>query len=249
VSYLKGRIIGAIVIILLGVSMLLQRLGIADISLGRMISTFWPVIFIVIGLSLILDNKREKTKFYKNPNYNNKPDKSDYKESYDSQNFGNEQAGPKYNENYQNNNDEQRKINGDYQNNNYNNNYEYNQNNFNDANYRTSDDYINKITIFSGADERVFSKNFKGGNALTAFGGINIDLRNAIMSGMGTKLTVISFFGGITIRIPQGVRVITNGVPMFGGLTDKTKSNAYTDNSPIIRVNYFTAFGGIDIRN
>lgn len=48
--------LGALILILFGVLLLLDNLGVADF--GSMISTYWPLILILIGLSLLLRRRR-----------------------------------------------------------------------------------------------------------------------------------------------------------------------------------------------
>jgi len=50
---MKGNLIGAIVLIVVGSLFLLNNLGLTDLSLGRLIHTWWPAILIVVGVSLL----------------------------------------------------------------------------------------------------------------------------------------------------------------------------------------------------
>jgi hypothetical protein len=54
---MKGNIIAALVLIVVGTLFLLNNLGYTDLSLGRLISTWWPAILIVVGLGLLLNRK------------------------------------------------------------------------------------------------------------------------------------------------------------------------------------------------
>lgn len=51
-------LIPALVLIVLGVLFLLNNLGYTNLSLGRLISTWWPVILIIVGVSLLLGNRK-----------------------------------------------------------------------------------------------------------------------------------------------------------------------------------------------
>ncbi len=50
----------AIILIVIGVMFLLQNLGIAGINFGRLIATWWPLILIAVGLSMLF--KRGSTR-------------------------------------------------------------------------------------------------------------------------------------------------------------------------------------------
>lgn len=54
---MKGNAIAALVLIIVGTLFLLNNLGFTDLSLGRLISTWWPAILIVVGLGLLLNRK------------------------------------------------------------------------------------------------------------------------------------------------------------------------------------------------
>lgn len=55
------NLIAALVLIALGVLFLAKNLGYTDLGLGRLISTWWPVILILVGISLLLrDRNRDR---------------------------------------------------------------------------------------------------------------------------------------------------------------------------------------------
>jgi len=43
----------ALILIAVGVILLLQNLGLWNVSLGRLIATWWPAILIVLGMSML----------------------------------------------------------------------------------------------------------------------------------------------------------------------------------------------------
>ncbi len=46
----------AIILIALGVLFLLQNLGIADVHIGELVRKWWPLILIVLGVSMLFRN-------------------------------------------------------------------------------------------------------------------------------------------------------------------------------------------------
>jgi predicted membrane protein len=87
---------------------------------------------------------------------------------------------------------------------------------------------------------------FTGTNLNAIFGGITLDLRDAIIES-DVEIVATAVFGGMDIYVPSGVIVKVNNIPIFGGVSNKTvhvtDSNAYT-----IYLNATTMFGGIDIK-
>ncbi len=55
-----------------------------------------------------------------------------------------------------------------------------------------------------------------------------------------------SIFGGVEIFVPQDVNVKVKSTPIFGGVSDKSKSSK--DNEKIIYIDAFCMFGGVDIK-
>lgn len=45
--------LSAIILIVIGVVFLLQNLGIADVHLGQLIAKWWPLILILVGVSML----------------------------------------------------------------------------------------------------------------------------------------------------------------------------------------------------
>ncbi|HJW47673.1 MAG TPA: DUF5668 domain-containing protein [Lysobacter sp.] len=54
---MKGNIVAALVLIVVGTLFLLNNLGFTNLSLGRLISTWWPAILVVVGLGLLFNRK------------------------------------------------------------------------------------------------------------------------------------------------------------------------------------------------
>lgn len=109
----------------------------------------------------------------------------------------------------------------------------------------SSDDHPSYFTAFGSNTIKNVSKSFKGGDAVSIFGGMEIDLSNAIPSG-NAKFNVTSIFGGVDIVAPKGFNIVTDGVSLLGGCDNQVK-NEGNDDLPIFTIKYFTMFGGIDI--
>ena len=98
--------------------------------------------------------------------------------------------------------------------------------------------------IFSGNKIHV-TDTFTGASLNAVFGGMGLDLRDAIIPG-NVEITAQAIFGGIDIWVPAGINIKINNVPIFGGVSNKTVD--YNPAAPTIYLNSTCMFGGIDIK-
>lgn len=90
------------------------------------------------------------------------------------------------------------------------------------------------------------SKNYKGGSASAIMGGVEIDLRDAVIKDEAT-LAVFAFWGGITLKIPEGWDVKSKITPIAGGVEIKTKPAE--KNAPILYLTGDVIMGGVEIKH
>ena len=111
-------------------------------------------------------------------------------------------------------------------------------------------DNFDYFALFSGLTENIESDNFHGGHVSVMFGGAEIDMRNAIIPPEGAAIDISCAFGGVELIVPQNWRIKTNGTPILGALDNKTIQNIQeSDDAPLLKINYFVIFGGIEIKN
>ena len=102
----------------------------------------------------------------------------------------------------------------------------------------------NESAIFSGYDVNYDGQVFEGAEYTAIFGGVECDLRNAIIqTDCVIKVTVL--FGSVDIFVPKNVNVKVNSNCIFGGVSNKTSSNA---DAPTIYISGTCIFGGVDIK-
>jgi predicted membrane protein len=107
------------------------------------------------------------------------------------------------------------------------------------------------MAIFGGTQRKIAAQDFKGGDALAIFGGLELDLRGAKMAGDRAVLDVNATFGGVELRVPESWHVEVKTVAVFGGVDDKTippKSDPNTP-APCLVLTGTTVFGGVSVRN
>lgn len=99
---------------------------------------------------------------------------------------------------------------------------------------------------FSGQTIKFDGKDFKGTKVNAIFGGITIDLTNAKVKD-GAVIDATAVFGGVTILIPEDLKVEIKSTSVFGGVSDKTKNKEKKDKISL-HVNGCSIFGGVDIK-
>ena len=97
---------------------------------------------------------------------------------------------------------------------------------------------------FSGCDMCFDGEVFNGAELIATFGGVECDLRKAVIE-QDCAIKVSAIFGGIDILVPEHVNVKVNSTSVFGGISNKTtgKKDAVT-----IHVSGTCLFGGVEIK-
>lgn len=102
------------------------------------------------------------------------------------------------------------------------------------------------MSIFSGSEEKISNEKFLGTNITAIFGGVELDLRQAIIE-KDVVINCTTIFGGIDIMLPDNVKVKTSGIPVFGGIENK-KENSKEETAPTVYINYVCVFAGVDLK-
>lgn len=112
----------------------------------------------------------------------------------------------------------------------------------------TSDPAISAWTMFGGVKRKIDSKDLVAVDAFALFGGVDLDLRPAVVLEQA-NIEANAIFGGIDIKVPQGWTVELTGVGIFGGYEDKTLHPPSTQPGPRIVVSGIALFGGVSVRH
>lgn len=84
---------------------------------------------------------------------------------------------------------------------------------------------------------------------VAVMGGVELDLRQAVLGAGVTEIEVIAVMGGVDIFVPPGVRVETMGVAIMGGFDASAgDASAVDPEQPVIRLSGFAVMGGVDAR-
>lgn len=85
-------------------------------------------------------------------------------------------------------------------------------------------------------------------NVWIAFGGGDLDLRQATFEDNVCYIDVVCMFGGLDVIVPEGVRVEDRTTAVFGDSTVKGLAVHDTPDEPTIVLRGFVAFGGVDVK-
>jgi predicted membrane protein len=109
-------------------------------------------------------------------------------------------------------------------------------------------DLLDVAAVFGAVKKNVYSKNFKGGEAVSIFGGSEINLMHADFTGT-IKLEIVNIFGGTTLFIPAHWQIRSEAAAIFGAIEDKRQRPAGISTDKVLLIDGFVMFGGIDIKS
>jgi len=109
-----------------------------------------------------------------------------------------------------------------------------------------SKEFLNDTAFLGRIKKNVFSKNFGGGDITAFFGGIELNLLNADITGTAV-LDTTQLFGGITLLVPANWLVVTEVSAIFGGVEDKRDKSQVSDPQKKLVLKGTCIFGGLQI--
>ena len=113
---------------------------------------------------------------------------------------------------------------------------------------KNADSLENVFCLFTGDEVKCDGKVFRGAELNAIFGGIDYDLRGAIIEpDCAIKATAI--FGGIEIIVPENVKVRVKSTGIFGGTSNKARRpDDGAENVITLYVSSLALFGGVEIK-
>lgn len=109
-----------------------------------------------------------------------------------------------------------------------------------------SESYVDIVAVMSGNKLKNDAQDFRGGEITAIMGSVELDLRQASIQTDAT-IHVFAVWGGIVIKVPGDWSVVMNGIPLLGGIEDKSVPPA----SPVKRlvIEGHAIMGGVEIKN
>ena len=110
----------------------------------------------------------------------------------------------------------------------------------------TADD-LNISQVFSSSSRKIESRNFRGGKADVVFGSAEIDLRGAKLAGGQATLVLSAVFGGIEVTVPREWQVVLEGTPVLGSI-ESHKQVAGAAPTETLTIKGSAVFGSIEVK-
>jgi hypothetical protein len=103
------------------------------------------------------------------------------------------------------------------------------------------------VAIFGGVTRSGKWRVRKNIQALALFGGMDLDLRDAIFEAPVVEISGLWCFGGLDIKVPEGLEVQDQTAGIFGG-TDVRDIGDPAPGAPTLVIKGVTLFGGVSVR-
>lgn len=108
-------------------------------------------------------------------------------------------------------------------------------------------DRVNIDANFCGVQLQNDSHSFKGGRIEVAFGGVDLDLRQAVIDGPEAVIDLQATFAGVQIKVPREWQVVINVRTTMGAIEDKTAPPVVPGPRLVLRGE--AMFGGTEVRH
>ena len=100
--------------------------------------------------------------------------------------------------------------------------------------------------VFDGRKVHYDGQRFEGATVSAVFGGVDMDLRSAVIE-RDVRIVATAVFGGIEIFVPANVVVKVMSTPVLGGITNKAAAPTEVP-CHTLYINATCVFGGVDIK-
>lgn len=100
---------------------------------------------------------------------------------------------------------------------------------------------------FSEQNVKFDGEKFNGTDLTAVFGSVKCDLKNAIIEN-DVIINASSIFGGTEIILPENANVKVKSSSIFGGVDEKRKNQEQNNSGYTIYINATCLFGGVEIR-
>jgi len=112
----------------------------------------------------------------------------------------------------------------------------------------TSDEFA--IAAYVGGVNRVSkATSLRHGSVSVVFGGVDLDLCEAVVDPAGASLDLSATWGGVNVTVPSDWRVLVEDRTTLGGVANQaTPPEELPDDAPLLRVKASARLGGVAIR-
>lgn len=109
---------------------------------------------------------------------------------------------------------------------------------------------VDLTCIFSGQERKIQSAQFKGGRVTAICGGCDLDFTGAGLEGGKATIEATAIMGGVDIIVPRDWHVVIDGTPILGGVGDERRQPVpAAEAKATLYVKGTAILGGISIKN
>lgn len=83
---------------------------------------------------------------------------------------------------------------------------------------------------------------------VAVMGGVELDLRQAQLPPGVTEIHAFVLMGGLSVAVPPGVRLETDGFAFMGGFEDRVDDAGVSRDAPVVRITGVAIMGGVDAK-
>ena len=112
------------------------------------------------------------------------------------------------------------------------------------------EEVLDIAAVFGAVKKNIYSKNFRGGEIVSVFGGAEVNLAQASFQTPQIEIESVQIFGGAKLIIPADWTIHNEAVAIFGGIEDKRPQPvAIPMPEKVLVLKGFVMFGGIEIKS
>jgi predicted membrane protein len=102
--------------------------------------------------------------------------------------------------------------------------------------------------VLSGTSRKVESQNFKGGKADVVLGSAEVDFRGARLSGGQATLVLSVVLGSIELIVPHEWQVVLEGTPVLGSMDSRKKTIPDAEKTGTLFIKGSAVLGSIEVK-
>ena len=103
------------------------------------------------------------------------------------------------------------------------------------------------VAVFGGATRKGRWRMRRYTQAYALFGGIDLDLRDAVLESPVVEISGVWCFGGLDIKVPPGIEIRDQTVGIFGG-SDISHVAPPEPGAPVVVIKGLCLFGGVSVK-
>ncbi len=110
------------------------------------------------------------------------------------------------------------------------------------------EDSVNAVAVIGGLEDSVTSKAFKGGYLRAVMGGVELDLREAVIKERPATIEVTVIMGGAEIKVPSEWKVKLDVYQKMAGVEDERgQGDLAEEDTPDLVITGKVVMGGLEI--